>query len=1069
MTRTNGIFTRRVVAFLGAAIFGTSLQAFAGGGYCGFVPMDPQTQQSADLGYVDAQGQLIHPSPDDVQDLLKTQGADWVSKLNPIDDNRANQTLWRNSSLTTRQIWQDTPPQPLNSQNYTLGVPANPTVTYVSDVLSIVNQYVALVSLTNSFGQTQTYNMVVTKNVHNYILRKALLEKLGYRVTPVQYFANLSVAFAGTFGDKTAFIDSLSTNLLTSHPERWITNLKDTSATVLKLQDVILVPSNLSFYDLASVIVDSIPQDRRLFNSLVVPFSLANVPESVNLFPWVAGTVSDNQLVLPCPAEDEFSANFLDSVWMTRRLGQLTRSDFQEVVNVAHYPTEVGLLMLEKLIARRNSLMNLHQLPIPSLPVNLKISSPNSNLLQEGRLADHDWTDHGELFAGTDPENPISAQQIKDFLASRLESSVLQSALTYVNTQFRSNVQSLIANRQTQLFNDQINNFLTTGNMVPTSKAYQSFSTHALIGYLSREIVIGSYLGSDSLVQVADSIGLGFQIGRDGYFSGLTLPVLAGGHFTVNRIYTHLRPLAKISAALDMPFQNLLVPNLKSNFAKIIDPILNLPQNQDDLTPDQMKILSQAITDLDNEMLDGESFVITDTVSADISVQAQPVVPSPWGIQVSIGDTQFLIRRIQILKAANHKIQIYFDPASMNDIGAALSLLAYNIPIISLSYDHLQGGVNTKFYTLDLATDTQSNSAAVKNWLAFRQILLSNSTGNAQSLTKPYLIDHDFSQGNFNASLLFYSYSHLSNQDHIKITAPDNTSTRDIYYRSTGSRTGKDYQDLVINILKGYELHQTGNTNFTIDATSSGNPADTFFGSSNTSNVTVQGEKDPSSGRAYVDQIFVDISHLQRGWNISKADAVELINEFNQTYAIDLQAAEWLSDAKNIELYGLGLDVKIYNLGINYLASLTPAVFTQYLSTYGEFPYENQGESEITGQSKKDLILDRVTRDFTNFVKAYRAGNAEDATSAAATLFDQLDIFLPGRKLINLMGGEKNVYIQAHISGFRTNDQSGDTPLVLPSLGVAGSAQPNGPLDAIRSELNISGGELFVYWFLKQL
>ena len=38
--------------------------------------------------------------------------------------------------------------------------------------------------------------------------------------------------------------------------------------------------------------------------------------------------------------------------------------------------------------------------------------------------------------------------------------------------------------------------------------------------FWSRDIVVGSYLGSDNLVQLADSIGVGLSYGRGSYLTG---------------------------------------------------------------------------------------------------------------------------------------------------------------------------------------------------------------------------------------------------------------------------------------------------------------------------------------------------------------------------------------------------------------------------------------------------------------------------------------------------------------------------------------------------------------------
>lgn len=1030
-------------------------QSQAADNFCGVVPMSTDFQQATDLIY---NNQPL--TPDQVTALLKgPNGSSVVSQLDPATDNAYLTDLSKIGGA-------------LNPANYTLGVNPTAKATYIADVLSLVGQYRVEVSIDNGQG-VQTYNVVLSKNIHNYLLRKALLEKLGYNVTPVQYMRKLSLQFAGTF-DKNAFIESLKNNLLTVHPERWVTNLNQASTTVLNLEDVVLVPSNFSMFDLADVIPDSIPQSRRLLNSLVVPYSLTNVPESVNSFPWVAGEIYNQQLVLPCPSEDGFNAAFSDVQWIARRLAKLNRGDFQDIVSAAQYPREVAELMVEKLISRTNSLMQLTQLSgsvskNSTMVPKTKISDPHSNLLQNGQLSEnYNWPGYGPQFSGKYPDDPISGAEVAHFLQSRAYSSALQSAISVLDQKMSSNINQIIEKHEMNLVTDQIYNFFQTGQMQTLHQGLYTFPIHTGNAILSRDIVVGSYMGSDNMIQLADNIGFSFEYGRAGIIDGAPLPIVPKASLMVSRVYTHLHPLKTIKAGLKMPYKNLLIPLLEHNFASILDPVLALPV-KDDLSDDQVKVLQKALDDLDSAMADGESLIVTDSLGGDIGVTAQYGLTPALSAAATILDSQTVIRRIQILKQPNHQLQIYYDPGTMNELSFGVALNAKNIPIVTLSLNHIQGKVSTHFYNLDLSLDSKKYGQVIRNMAAFRQALLDNSAGAAQSVQKPYVFDHQVSQTAANLGILFYQDAYLKTADHITATGQEGFK-QDIYYQNTGTRSGKDYQSLVLSALTEFVSEETNSSNVRLDATTSGNPADTLYGKAVSRNVGVIAERDPKSKKSAVDNVFIDITHLHRGWDIKKPAFLKILTEFNTTYGVTLMPPGWLNDTDKIELYALGLDFKVYSGGIAYLAKMSPAQFSDYLNKNGEIVAARPSKNDqIYLTDPRTQVIQTTTKIFQNFVQAYKSSDAQGTANYGSKLFDRIETMLPGKKLINLLGGPTNVFIQARVNGFRTKDENGDSPLNSNTIGLIGSDQSEGPLEYIRQNLNMSGGEFFIYWFIKQL
>ena len=76
----------------------------------------------------------------------------------------------------------------------------------------------------------------------------------------------------------------------------------------------------------------SVIQGRRLLNSILIPYALVEVPESVNMFPWHAGRIINKQFKMDFDNAENFSTTYGDARWMVRRIAALSRSDWKEVV-----------------------------------------------------------------------------------------------------------------------------------------------------------------------------------------------------------------------------------------------------------------------------------------------------------------------------------------------------------------------------------------------------------------------------------------------------------------------------------------------------------------------------------------------------------------------------------------------------------------------------------------------------------------------------------------------------------------------------------------------------------------
>jgi hypothetical protein len=91
----------------------------------------------------------------------------------------------------------------------------------------------------------------------------------------------------------------------------------------------------------------------------VVPYSLADLYETVNKFSWIDGKIDNRAVVLDHFTGNDFATTVEDALWMLRKVNKLTRDDIKTIVDGAYFPAEVSAVLVEKLISRRNSLNRL--------------------------------------------------------------------------------------------------------------------------------------------------------------------------------------------------------------------------------------------------------------------------------------------------------------------------------------------------------------------------------------------------------------------------------------------------------------------------------------------------------------------------------------------------------------------------------------------------------------------------------------------------------------------------------------------------------------------------------------
>lgn len=404
--------------------------------------------------------------------------------------------------------------------------------------------------------------IILSKKVHTMLLRRNILSKLGYSTQPMSWVGSFRLEFNDTI-DRDLLKEEMKDKLLAG-TDRWVRAEEDLT---LNLQDALVLTSESEIYNLATgIMMPEVHQGRRLLRAPYVPLALVDATESVNLMPWQVGRLVLNHLKFNHTQDlsTNFGTSWEDARWIGRRMARLSREDFEEIVQKASFPLPVEKLLTEKIIARRNDLIDLLELAGEFQKIAFDPEISFGKGLIDGEIVQEFFPGFAARFSYGDPESPFSASELGSFALSRIQSQVLSTALEkfnkYLGTQDETNYLEKIG----EIVKKEGPFFSTQAVAVPTFHG-------SLI--VSRDIVTGSYMGTNNKVQLVDNLGFSLDAGVFAGIEGLPIPVGIKGGVGVNftRIFSHVKPVQSLKKSMKEPYRNMLVPLLLRKLGHKID------------------------------------------------------------------------------------------------------------------------------------------------------------------------------------------------------------------------------------------------------------------------------------------------------------------------------------------------------------------------------------------------------------------------------------------------------------------------------------------------------------------
>lgn len=942
----------------------------------------------------------------------------------------------------------------------------NDVLTYEGGLLSNTGLYRFNAIPVNG---NKIYTVHMDKSLHTMLLRKNLLRALGYKIPAMKYIKSLTIQFSSKYAMET-FLKSEVPEATLGAADRWA---KANEAQLrVTLKDVaVSEPNESDFYNVSMGIPTQTINSRSL-RALVIPYSLVDLYESVNKFSWVDGKVDNKAVILSHFTNNEFATTIDDATWMLNRLNKLTRADYQKIVSEAYFPYEVETLLIEKLISRRNALNRVFGLEksVPDLAFNAKISFGSA--LKDGKINQKEYPDYASRFAYGDAESPL--EQMRFFLYSKVQSNIIDNLVNKLNGELSFfDLNDKRTEYFQKQFKDGLDHFVDTGELLPIKVGVWYSPVVDVDLILSRDIVLGNYLGTDNLVQLADTFGASAEIGVFAGIEGLGYDLAGSAKVSTSlvRSFSHIKPVKNLKESLKEPFKNMFVSllkkSLKDNFFTLSElKAIDDKDSTDQVKEAQKKKIEAVFKEIDKTLDVGESLIITDRLVPSASVRLsfnQGLVGA--GIGASGGVT--ILKRIHLYKKSAKILQIYDDSGFVKNIDLSFFVSNYiNLLKVNAAFDN--GHYNVNSYMVNLSTDLSENPNLFANALGVYNVLKNKDFELLAANNPPVKLDVQFKDREKGLSLLFWRMKSLSGKTYYDIKAKDGV-VGTYYSLEKDFLTGLNPESFSKQLMNYYIAQN--NEDLAITDDEGPNPGESFFGRSRTQKLRFEAAVDENKKFS---QKFLALSDIKQGWGMSEKKVRNFMESVNKKFQTKLFDPGQI-DFKKLRLYNVGYHMNLYNKGIERLHTISVKDITPLEPGYKK---ERQKSAACTTDSldkrKENPNMSRAICGDLSYLKRLidscqtKTKTDEMKADCSVQLFEQLMSDLNFSDFKRLMG-EDNMYIYGSIDGFREKSEILNDTIYSNTIGKIGSKQWNGPLEVVRDLLGLSDGEFSGSWIRKGL
>jgi hypothetical protein len=926
-------------------------------------------------------------------------------------------------------------------------------------------------------GLQRVFTVHMEKTLHTYLLRRNLLRKLGYVIPGMKYLKKINIQF-NNIEERDHFFSRQVPEATYGASSRWTKKeVKDLGDELnITVFDVYLtMPLDKDHYNTASALPPK-RMTKRALRSLIIPYALLNIGESINKLPWHVGREDNKGIILPQFTNANMMPTSDDALWGLRRLAKLTRKDFKEVVFNAGYPDIVSKLLLEKIIARRNTLIKVFGLKISKIDFDVDVNE--GHLLKKGVLTQEDWEGYASRFAHGEADSPF--QDFEYYIFSKLQTSLLENLLSIANKElsFYDPNDERIQFHQDQ-FETGLNHFISTGEFLDFGVG--TWVSPTLDGnlILNRDIVIGNHLGTDNLVQQADTLGFSVELGAHVGFENVSdyrgVFVKAGVSYL--RTYSHLKPVKTLKASFKEPYKNIIVPLMKVNLRKQLDQLANMGssefngEGEEEAIALKRKMMDDLFIEINRNLGVGESLIITDKITPKLFASGTLNMIEK-NVSLAVGSEYGIIKRIHIFRKDDKTIQVYKDKGTGLTFSGSITIDHY-IPIIRFQSSVHTGKYTVRFHQVNIDTDLEANPGLYKNSAALYHLLETGDDELLETIAKPTIIEGKFKDKSKKFSFLFWRAKFLKGKSDVTVTTPNGHRSEYISL-SDHKQTGNNYQSFTYDILNYYLGKFVEDYDLRVSTARFINPGHSPFGKSETLSAHFEGLKRSGEG---IQRPFIRLVDRKEGWSIQKYKLKKLIVGINEKYRKTIFDDDVIEDTEGLKIYDVSVSMNLYGPAIQKLVSLKRSNLKKLKKRYirerkedygcANDPHRNNpgGPRSFIDCGHIDQVLsqNKKCQKFSSR-KVVNKKHAQCLLKLVKRLSNQLEV----DDLIKILG-EDNIFIQGAINGFRSESEILNEPILGHTIGKVRSRFWNGPLTFLKEKLDIQNGEFDGSWIRETL
>jgi hypothetical protein len=999
--------------------------------------------------------------PEEARRLEIKKGKNYLSKLDPV--------------VRRSGVWDNINIEALDSSLDNMPITDGETVQFKSAIKSNSGFFKFNV-LTDS---NKFITLYLDKKLHSTLLRKNILRKLGYKVPSIKHIPTLKVTFPN-ISSKTKFLSKMLRGA-EGRTSRWIDESKSTELTLFFRDIAAEDLGDEKLYNFAMGLPGG-DLNSRAVRSLIVPYAISNVKESVNKLSWTVGRFGEgNKIELPHFVEHKNfqTTTFNDILWVANKLAKFTRDDYEEVVQKAYFPKAAEKLIVEKLISRSKHLFDLLNITYDKEMYSFDSKVSEAPYLLDGKINKIDWTDHGYAseFAAGDSVSPF--KDFRFYIYSILQSIGIDSVIARANDELKAfNPNDARMDLARKEFDDGLNHFVKTGEFMdfPVSAWTAPIANGTLI--MSRNIVVGNYLGTEARVQFADTFGyavsLGGMMGLENIDFADQVLLTASARYV--KTYTHLKPLKSLKDVFKEEYKNLIVPLLKRNLSKSLRRAKRNQNTSEDVITEEAEqtYYSNVVKDISKILGIGESLIITEKIVPKFGGRAKvPLMSS--GATVGLGATyeHINVKRLQILRKDAKTIQIFDDKGYGNGIDYTISL-EYLIPIIRFEHKPFKGAYNVKSYSVNLDIDPKNNPNFMDGIAGLNSIITSGSNEILNSLVEDNKnvvsseIKAKFSDKYNKFSFLFWRRQSNNGYTHMDVSASTGLEGEYVSYHNT-ERSGLNWESFTKDIIQ-YGLSKLSNGSDLKWANDIwGNPANSIKGNAS----TIESHYEAQIKNKKIKEEYMSMGVRYEGWSEGKFDLIKLMNKLNKKFTVKLFTSEQVEKISTLYMYDIHATVNLYKNGVRALKKIARKDLIMHANHYDSIEsHRGRGckEEKIKsyrvvedGVSKKIETCGTMRKAIYNINKCATYESRKEETNCWLKVGTDIFKSTPFSYFSSLIG-ENNYYLEGEVNGFRANSEILNRPITSNGYGRKHPKYPYGIINRVQQRIGVQSGEFSGEW-----